>query len=395
MSFLSPLTALTDLDAEQTGSPDERDIARRLIEVGIALSAQLDLNNLLYLILTKARELTRCDRGTLYLRDGDRLRFYLSDDTALRDQFLPLNPNSIAGFVVTEGTILNVPNVRQLGSHLPYRFNDAFDLSTGYCTCSVLTVPLKEPSGHVIGALQLINRLDAQGDPIPFSPTDVSVAEALASQAAVAHQNVRLQQELKTAYFETITCLSMAAEYRDQDTALHLKRMSNYSRLIAKYLGLSEQEQEMILYASPMHDVGKIGIPDAILLKPGRFTPEEREIMQQHPDIGYRILSRSQSELMQKSALIALTHHEKYDGSGYPQGLKGSNIPLEGRIVALADVFDALCSRRPYKEAWDPVDVLALIDKDTGSHFDPQVVAAFKLGLPEIMEVYHRYSLSP
>lgn len=368
------------------------DMARRLIEVGIALSAELDLSNLLYLIVSKAQELTGCDRGTLYLRQGERLQFFLSDDYTLQNETLPLTPDSIAGFVVLQGRVLNIPDVYQLTDDLPYRFNPSFDQRTGYRTCSVLTVPMRDPTGHMVGALQLINRLDPQSqEPIPFSGIDVSVGEALASQAAVAHHNVRLQAELKAAYFETITCLSMAAEYRDQDTALHIKRMSNYSRLIAKGLGLSNQEQELILYASPMHDVGKIGIPDAILLKPGPLTPEERLVIQGHPMIGHKILSQSSSELMQRSALIALTHHEKYDGSGYPRGLAGEDIPLEGRIVALADVFDALSSRRPYKRPWTLEEVYALIEQDTGKHFDPMVVDAFANVQAEVLEIYHRY----
>jgi putative two-component system response regulator len=225
----------------------------------------------------------------------------------------------------------------------------------------------------------------------PFSELEVRVAEALASQAAVAYQNVRLREELKAAHLETIFCLAQAAEYRDQDTAFHLKRMSHYSRILAKELGLSSHEQELIFYASPLHDVGKIGIPDAILQKPGPLTPEERLIMNRHPEIGYEILSKSDSELMKKSAIIALTHHEKFDGSGYPRGLKGEEIPLEGRIVALADVFDALASRRPYKEAWNLDEIFGFVESQSGSHFDPHVVAAFTRGRGEILEIYHRY----
>ncbi|MEN9245153.1 MAG: HD domain-containing phosphohydrolase, partial [Thermostichales cyanobacterium SRBZ-1_bins_19] len=181
------------------------------------------------------------------------------------------------------------------------------------------------------------------------------------------------------------------AEDRDHDTSYHLKQVSPDSGIIAKHLGLSEREQELILYASPMHDVGKLGIPDAILLKPGPLTVEERACMQRHPIIGAEILGKSDSELLQLSAVIALCHHEKYDGSGYPQGLKGEEIPLPGRIVALADVFDALASKRAYKKSWDLTQILEFIDQNTGSHFDPKVVAAFKAGFAEVMEVYERY----
>ena len=378
-------------------------LSQRLIQVGIALSSETDLRRLLELIVAQARELTGCDGASLFIREGEELRFFVvKRNEELQDLRLPLTPSSIVGYVVLTGESLNLPDVYQLPPDLPYAFNPQVDRQTGYRTRSLLTVPLRDPSGNILGALQLLNRLrpdrpaDLAPDQVadwsqPFSELEVQVAEALASQAAVAYQNVRLREELKAAHLETIFCLAQAAEYRDQDTAFHLKRMSHYSRILAKELGLSSHEQELIFYASPLHDVGKIGIPDAILQKPGPLTPEERLIMNRHPEIGYEILSQSNSELMKKSAIIALTHHEKFDGSGYPQGLKGEEIPLEGRIVALADVFDALASRRPYKEAWDLSDIFRFVESQSGSHFDPQVVAAFNRGRSEILEVYHRY----
>jgi hypothetical protein len=388
----------TEFDAS-----DALRLSQRLIQVGIALSSETDLGRLLELIVAQARELTHCDGASLFVREGEELRFFVVNrHEELRDLRLPLSPSSIVGYVVLTGESLNLPDVYRLPADRPYAFNPQVDRQTGYRTRSLLTVPMRDPSGKILGALQLLNRLKPDHptplapDQVaewsqPFSELEVSVAEALASQAAVAYQNVQLREELKSAHFETIFCLSLAAEYRDQDTSFHLKRMSNYSRIIAKQLGLSSHEQELIFYASPMHDVGKIGIPDAILQKPGRLTPEERQIMNRHPEIGYEILSKSDSELMKKSAIIALTHHEKFDGSGYPRGLKGEGIPLEGRIVALADVFDALASRRPYKEAWALNEVFQFVEDNSGSHFDPQVVAAFNRGRSEILEIYHRY----
>ncbi len=378
-------------------------LSQRLIQVGIALSSETDLRRLLELIVAQARELAGCDGASLFIREGEELRFFVvKRNEELQDLRLPLSPSSIVGYVVLTGESLNLPDVYQLPPDLPYAFNPQVDRQTGYRTRSLLTVPLRDPSGTILGALQLLNRLrpdrpaDLAPDQVadwsqPFSELEVRVTEALASQAAVAYQNVRLREELKAAHLETIFCLAQAAEYRDQDTAFHLKRMSHYSRIIAKELGLSSHEQELIFYASPLHDVGKIGIPDAILQKPGPLTPEERQIMKRHPEIGYEILSKSDSELMQKSALIALTHHEKFDGSGYPRGLKGEGIPLEGRIVALADVFDALASRRPYKEAWDLDEIFRFVESQSGSHFDPHVVAAFNRGRGEVLEIYHRY----
>ncbi len=370
-------------------------MAQRLIQVGIALSAEHNLEHLLELIVAESRSLTQSEGGSLYIRAGDSLNFVVSQNEVLANATyfkpftLPLSKASIAGYVVLTGQTLNIADVYKLAIDLPYRFNPEFDQCMGYRTHSMLTVPLRDGQGTVIGALQLINCCSLPGQPFP--PVAVSLAEALASQAAVAYLNARLTQELKAANYDTIFRLSVAAEYRDRDTSFHLKRMSHYSKIIAKHMGFSEADQEIILYASPMHDVGKIGIPDAILLKPGKLTAEERAIMEQHPVIGAKILGGSDSVILQKSAVIALSHHEKFDGSGYPHGLQGQAIPLEGRIVALADVFDALTSRRVYKEAWTLDDVFELVAKSRGQHFDPDVIDAFYAGHDEVMAIYERY----
>lgn len=180
----------------------------------------------------------------------------------------------------------------------------------------------------------------------------------LADRAALLAEEVRLATaKIVEQERETIFCLAKAAEYRDPETGAHILRMAHYSKLIARELGLSEAEQELLLAAAPMHDVGKVGTPDMILLKPGKLTEEEFSIMKQHAVIGYEVLNTSSSPLLKTAAEIARTHHEKFDGSGYPRGLKGADIPLFGRIVAVADVFDALTSERPYKKAWPVEDV--------------------------------------
>lgn len=176
---------------------------------------------------------------------------------------------------------------------------------------------------------------------------------------------------------ELILRLSKAAEFRDPETGAHIVRMASYSELIARRLGKDAEYCDLILKAAPMHDLGKLGIPDGILLKPGKLTDDEFKVMTTHPQIGYEILVGSESQLIRLGAEIALTHHEKFDGSGYPNGLAGEAIPLSGRIVAVADVFDALLHRRPYKKAWDIGEVLDLLRAEAGSHFDPRVVEAF------------------
>jgi putative two-component system response regulator len=190
---------------------------------------------------------------------------------------------------------------------------------------------------------------------------------------------------------ETLLCLGRAAEHRDPETHQHVTRMSNYSRLIALRMGLSVEEAELVLLAAPLHDIGKLGTPDNILLKPGPLTPGEFEIMKQHTVIGAGILSHGDSAVLKAGAEIALAHHEKFDGSGYPHGLKGDRIPLLARIVAVADVFDALTSERPYKAAWPVARALASLHEGKGSHFDPACVEAFVDVLDEALEIKARY----
>lgn len=176
---------------------------------------------------------------------------------------------------------------------------------------------------------------------------------------------------------ETIVRLARAAEWRDPETGAHILRMANYSRLIAARLGMPEEFQQRLLHAAPMHDIGKIGTPDQILLKPARLTNEEFEVMKTHTTIGYEILCDSAAPALALAASIALRHHEKFDGSGYPHGLAGATIPVEGRIVAVADVFDALTSERPYKRAWNLDEAARYLAEGSGRHFDPDCVDAF------------------
>lgn len=195
-------------------------------------------------------------------------------------------------------------------------------------------------------------------------------AEWLADEVSKATRSV-IERER-----ESILFLCRAAEHRDPETGAHLRRMASYSRLIAHNMGLGNDQADLIFTAAPMHDVGKIGIPDKILLKPGRLAPEEVLIMQRHTTYGAEILAGSTSPLLQLSADIARCHHERMDGTGYPNGLAGAAIPLVGRIVALADVFDALTSKRPYKDAWPMEKALAYVADQAGSHFDPMCVEA-------------------
>lgn len=194
-------------------------------------------------------------------------------------------------------------------------------------------------------------------------------------------------QELQQAYLEVVARLGKAAEYRDNETSNHVKRVSLYSEILALKAGVSTEQARLIRLATPMHDVGKIGISDQILLKPGRLTPDEYNNMQKHVEIGCKILEGATSPLLQLAHEIALTHHEKYNGQGYPQGLSGTDIPLSGRIVAITDVFDALTSTRPYKKAWTTEQAIELLIAEKGQHFDPQLVDLFIDAMPQIQQI--------
>jgi putative two-component system response regulator len=198
-------------------------------------------------------------------------------------------------------------------------------------------------------------------------------------------------KQIKVASLDTVYRLSRAAEYKDEDTGAHIKRMSQYAATIARKIDLDDIEVENILYAAPMHDVGKIGIPDRILLKPGELDAKEWEIMKQHTIIGAQIMAGADVEFIKLAEVIALTHHEKWDGSGYPKGLQGSAIPLVGRIVAIADVFDALTSKRPYREPMSIDEACDIISRGRGKHFDPDVVDAFFGTKEEIMTIKGKY----
>jgi two-component system response regulator RpfG len=208
-------------------------------------------------------------------------------------------------------------------------------------------------------------------------------------------QVMQATREVRMREHETLMKLAKAGEYRDEETGNHIYRMSKYARLIAEELKLTAMECDEIEAAAPMHDIGKIGISDLILLKPGTHTPEERVIMRRHAVIGYEILSDSPSRYLQMGAVIALGHHERFDGSGYPQGLAGENIPLPARIVAVADVFDALTSKRPYKEAWTFQEALNHIQSESGKHFDPACVHAFERRIDAVAAIIRELGDTP
>jgi putative two-component system response regulator len=248
-----------------------------------------------------------------------------------------------------------------------------------------------EKKGLDLGAVDYITK--------PINPSIVLARVhthlALYDQNLVLEDKVKQRtEELNDTRLKIIHRLGRAAEFKDNETGLHVIRMSHYSRLIAEALEHNDEWSELIFNAAPMHDIGKIGIPDHILLKPGKLDDKEWDIMREHPQIGADIIGEHNSDILQMSRVIALTHHEKWDGSGYPAKLKGEEIPLAGRIIAIADVFDALTTERPYKKAWSVKDAVDLIEKNSGSHFDPNLVSLFREVLPSILDIKDLYGES-
>ncbi|MFI8382708.1 two-component system response regulator [Pseudomonas sp. NPDC079086] len=234
-----------------------------------------------------------------------------------------------------------------------------------------------EAHGFAVGAVDYITK--------PVSPPIVRARVR-------THLSLVRMDELRQTRLQIVQRLGMAAEYKDNETGLHVIRMSHFSKVLALAAGFSEAAAEELLNAAPMHDVGKIGIPDAVLRKPGKLDEQEWAVMRQHVEIGAQIIGEHASGLLRTAQRIALSHHEKWDGTGYPNGLSGEDIPLEGRIVAIADVFDALTSVRPYKVAWSVEDAVELLNKERGRHFDPHLVELFIQQLPAILEIKERWA---
>lgn len=234
-----------------------------------------------------------------------------------------------------------------------------------------------EEKGLDMGAVDYITK--------PFSPSIVKARVR-------THLSLVQAEEVKETRLQVIRSLGMAAEYRDNETGMHVVRISHHARRLALQMGYNEEIAEELFHAAPMHDVGKIGIPDAILLKPGGFEPDEWAIMKKHTQIGAQIIGEHRSSLLQLAATLSLCHHEKFNGTGYPKGLKGKEIPHQARIISLVDVFDALLSTRPYKQPWPLSDVIALIKKERGEHFDPELVDAFLEDMPAHLAIQEQWS---
>ena len=355
-----------------------------LVEFGARISSELRLDKLLDIIAKQISRMLNVGRCTIYLKDTERNELWSKiaqgrglEHTEIR---LPLDGNNTAAIVAKTGQPINLSNAYE-----DERFSMAVDMVTDFRTHTMLAVPLKNNNGKVLGVFQVANKADGT----PFDKKDEGILLLLATLAASSIEIAKLYQDVHVAQIETIYRLAVTAEYRDQqDTRAHLKNISIISYLLALALGMSKKEAELIKNASPLHDIGKVALADNILLKPGRLSPEEFEIMKSHTVYGGRILEGAHSKVLQVAHKMSLYHHEKWNGSGYPHGLKGEEIPLEARIITVADVFDALCVSRVYKKAWKTDDAYLYILGESGKAFDPRIVAAFKKIYSSVRKLY-------
>jgi len=340
-----------------------------LIKVSAIINSTLNLNKLLSEVMEYATQLLQAETSSIFLIDKDKQELYFEVVTGKTKERVsqirvPIS-EGIAGWVARTGKSILVPDVSK-----DTRFYSKVDEKSHFKTKSIIAVPLKVKD-KIIGVIEVLNKKDNS----PFYPYDLELLEALADQAAVAIDNAIVHEEFQELFLNTITSLARAIESKDPYTGGHIDRIENFSIAIADELGLSIEDKERIRWAALFHDLGKIGIDESILRKPGRLTDKEFEEIKKHPQLGADILK----PIRQFKHIIPgiLQHQERWDGKGYPNGLKGEEISIDGRIIAVADTFDAMTSDRPYRKGLPKEVAIEEIKKCAGTQFDPKVVMAF------------------
>ncbi len=381
---------------------DQREFMERMMATGTSLINIGDVDILLEQILTEARFFTEADAGSIYTVEGDELEFRHSQNDTIVNRggripytrfTIPKNRQSISGYVACTGEVLNIPDVRRIPEEEPYSFDDKYDKLSGYSTVSCLTLPLVNTRHRVVGVLQLINAKNRDGKFVPFRLEMEPLARYFASLATLALDRALLTRTL-------LMRMINITELRDpRETGPHVNRVGSYAIAIfdawAEKNGFGEREKmltrDVLRMAAMLHDVGKTGISDAILKKPEPLNEEERRIMEGHCSIGADILRNCESEFDEMAMEIAHCHHENWDGTGYPRGLSGNRIPFMARITAVADVFDALSSRRAYKEPWPEKQVIEEMEGLFGTKFDPGLKEHFLSRLEVLKEIRASY----
>ncbi len=404
-----------------------RDRHAQVLSIGHEILRIQDLDVLLERILSEARKFAGADAGSLYLREGETLKFSYAQNDTMQAKLapgkklsystfsMPITNKSISGYVAKNGLVLNIPDAYEIPDDAPYGFERHYDDASGYGTRSILTFPINNSKGEVLGVLQLINARDEDGIVVPFDKEDEPFVMHFADNAALAMERATMTRAI------IMRMISMA-ELRDpKETGPHVNRVAAYAVEIyeqwARKRDITDEQldydRDILRMAAMLHDVGKIAITDAILKKPGRLDPDERAVMQEHSMHGARLFQDKYSDFDDASMTVALTHHEKWDGTGYPgyidlvtgepqkgcevaeggkaRGMKGEEIHPFGRVVAIADVYDALSNKRSYKDAWPEEKVLAVMQEDAGTHFDPEMIEAFMESIETLRAISQRY----
>ena len=346
------------------------------------MSIEKDMHKMLLLLADLGTKLVQADRCTVWLREVSTRDVW----TVAGHGVERITISDTSGFVgesIQTGLLINVED-----AYLDERFNRAVDVQTGYRTRSILCMPIHNQEGQVIGAFQAINKIDAPH----FSKKDETLLTFASTYAGKSLESFILQKELLETQKEIIETMGEIGETRSEETGNHVKRVAKYSYKLAQLMGLSETDALLLQYASPMHDIGKVAISDAILLKPGKLTDIEFEQMKLHAVYGYNIFRKSERELLKTAATIAHEHHERWDGGGYPRGLKGENIHIFGRITAVADVFDALGTDRVYKKAWSLEKICEYFAEQRGKQFDPALIDLFFAHLEDFIDIRNTYT---
>ncbi len=424
-------TSMDELYAEQlstiaTTTLEKSKLSRaiklqKIMESERVLNVIQDIDILLEALLTEARSIVNADAGSIYVYEDGKLTIkYAQNDTQLKKSenrrkipfksfTFDVNEKSIAGYSVVSRSILNIPDVYNLAEGTPYSFNKDPDVKTGYTTRAVLTLPLISSAGEILGVLQIINPLDKDGNVVEFDTDGEFYLQHFAFSATKALERTKLTRAM------VMRMIRMAGFRDPKETGAHVNRVASCAVEIydqwAHVHGIQEDEKnkyrDSLKIAAMLHDVGKVGIPDSILKLPRKFTPEEYDVIRTHTCIGAMLFETLESAIDEMALEVALHHHERWDGQGYPgaidvkkavmgntqtmlfgEALSGDKIPLSARIVSLADVYDALSSKRVYKEAWDQNSVLDEIRSQSGKQFDPAVVEAFIEILPDIENIY-------
>ncbi|WP_371877761.1 HD domain-containing phosphohydrolase [Paenibacillus plantiphilus] len=361
-------------------SPEQ--MLRIIFDYTAKIANERSLISVLLHMANMGREMILADRCTVWLIDHIREELFTTVAHGVDEIRIPLGTGFV-GHSVTTGEPLLVED-----AYSDPRHNAENDQRTGYRTKSIITVPFVGNDGSIIGAYQAINKMDEQAI---FTSIDLEHLTLAASYAGKSLESVMLHEEIAATQREIIFAMGEIGESRSKETGNHVKRVAEYSYILALGYGLSVEEAEQLKMVSPMHDIGKVAIPDAVLHKPGKLTEEEFELMKQHTITGYNLLKSSGRELMKMASIVAYEHHEKWDGTGYPRGLNGEDIHLYGRITAIADVFDALGSDRVYKKAWELDRILKLFEEERGRHFDPHLVDIFLQQFPKLLTIRQNY----